>query len=403
MPLASDTILTRPLGLRDEATARAARWRAALTPRTIAAALLGLGGLGLAAYLVLGDDPLAGEPYAVATIEVRAPVAPPPEPVVPVRPDSARPDSASRGADEVERASGVVVSRPDGTSAPDSVVIRVPGAGPIQLKPAPDPRLSERGRYGGVLPKIGPDGVRALDVYARPEAAGLERGGAVAGRIALVVSGLGIGQAATQDAVQRLPPAITLAFAPYGADVSRLAARAREAGHEVMVQAPMEPFDYPDNDPGPQTLLAGAKPAENVDRLAFVLARVPGAIGVMNFMGARLTGEAAALDPVLREIGGRGLGFVDDGTSPRSLAREVGRKAKVPVARAEIVVDSVPRPDAIDRELARLEEAARKSGFVLGSASALPLSIDRIARWARDLESRGILLVPASRALRQPS
>lgn len=394
MPLASDTILTRPLGLRDEATARAARWRGALTPRLLASAAVSAGALALAAVLVLGEDPLAGEPYAVATIEMRAPSAPVPEPAVP-----ARPDPASRNADEVERASGVAVSRPDGTSAPDSVVIRVPGNGPVQLKPAPDPRLTERGRYGS-LPKIGPDGARALDVYARPEAAGLERGGAVAGRIALVVSGLGIGQAATQDAVQRLPPAVTLAFAPYGADVSRSAARAREAGHEVMVQAPMEPFDYPDNDPGPQTLLAGAKPAENLDRLAFVLARVPGAVGVMNFMGARLTGEATALEPVLREIGGRGLGFLDDGSSPRSLAREVGRKARVPVARAEIVVDAVPRPDAIDRELARLEEAARKSGFALGSATALPLSIDRIARWARELESRGILLVPASRAMR---
>ncbi|KMO42271.1 polysaccharide deacetylase [Methylobacterium variabile] len=394
MPLASDTILTRPLGLRDEATARAARWRAALRPGVLLGASLGAGAAALVAFLALHDDPLAGEPHAVAVIEVRAPSSGPPEPAVP-----ARPDPASRSAGEVERASGVAVSRPDGTAAPDSVVIRVPGSGPVQLAPAPDPRLSERGRYG-VLPRIGPDGSRPLDVYARPEAAGLERGGAVAGRIALVVSGLGIGQAATQEAVQRLPAAVTLAFAPYGADVSRSAARAREAGHEVMVQAPMEPFDYPDNDPGPQTLLAGAKPAENLDRLAFVLGRVPGAVGVMNFMGARLTGEAAALEPVLREIGARGLGFLDDGSSPRSLAREVGRKVKAPVARAEIVVDAVPRPDAIDRELARLEEAARKSGFALGSATALPLSIDRIARWSRDLESRGILLVPASRALR---
>ncbi|AWB23579.1 divergent polysaccharide deacetylase family protein [Methylobacterium currus] len=394
MPLASDTILTRPLGLRGEATARVQRWRAALQPRLLAGAALGAGALALAAFLVLSDDPLAGEPYAIAAITIRAPSAPAPEPAVP-----SRPDPASRSAGEVERASGVAVSRPDGATAPDSVVIRVPGNAPIQLNPAPDPRLAERGRYG-TLPKIGPDGARSLDVYARPEASGLERGGAVAGRIALVVSGLGIGQAATQDAVQRLPPAVTLAFAPYGADVTRSAARAREAGHEVMVQVPMEPFDYPDNDPGPQTLLAGAKPAENLDRLAFVLARVPGAVGVTNFMGARLTAEAASLEPVLREIGARGLGFLDDGSSPRSLARDLARKAKVPAARAEIVVDAVPRPDAIDRELARLEEAARKAGFALGSATALPLSIDRIARWARDLESRGILLVPASRAMR---
>ena len=36
---------------------------------------------------------------------------------------------------------------------------------------------------------------------------------------------------------------------------SRQTQRARSEGHELFLQAPMEPFDYPDNDPGPQTLL----------------------------------------------------------------------------------------------------------------------------------------------------
>lgn len=41
----------------------------------------------------------------------------------------------------------------------------------------------------------------------------------------------------------------------------KTATRAREAGHEILLQLPMEPFDYPDSDPGPQTLLASAAPA----------------------------------------------------------------------------------------------------------------------------------------------
>jgi polysaccharide deacetylase 2 family uncharacterized protein YibQ len=385
--LASHDVLSRPLGLRDEAPGRPARWRAALRRVTILAATTAAAGLAL--FVALTDDPLGGEPFAVATIERRAP-----EPAAP----PATAGSPDRSAGEVEQVSGVAVTRPDGTGAPDARVIRVPDPEPVRLAPAPDPRVSERGRYG-TLPRIGPDGSRALDVYARPETPALPGGAAPAGRIALLVTGLGIGQAATRDALA-LPPAVTLAFAPYGTEIARLAARAREAGHEVMVQAPMEPFDYPDNDPGPQTLLAGAKPADNVDRLGFVLGRVPGAVGVVNFMGARFTGEAAALEPVLREIGGRGLGFLDDGSSPRSLALDVARKARVPAAAAEIVVDAVPRPDAIDRELARLEEIARRKGIVVATATALPLTLDRVARWARGLESRGLLLVPVSRALR---
>jgi uncharacterized protein len=386
--------LTRPLGMRDETPSRLARWRAALPLGPILAAggcvLVG----ALACAVAFTEDPLGGEPHALVAIEIRKPAAAPPVPAAP----APAPEGNSRSAGDVERASGVAVTRPDGTAVPDSVVIRVPGAAEIRLAPAPDPRLVEKGRYGP-LPRVGPDGARPLDVYARPES-GLPGGAAPAGRIALVVTGLGIGQAATQDAIAKLPPAVTLAFAPYGAEVAKAAARAREAGHEVMVQVPMEPFDYPDNDPGPQTLLAGAKPAENADRLAFVLSRVPGAVGAVNYMGARLTGEAPALEPVLREIGARGLGFLDDGTSPRSLAMETGRRAKAPVARADAVVDALPRPEAIDRELARLEETARKKGFAVGSATALPLTLDRLARWSRDLEARGILLVPASRALR---
>ncbi|MGY2046945.1 divergent polysaccharide deacetylase family protein [Methylobacterium sp. JK268] len=391
MTLANDA-LTRPLGLRDETPSRLARWRAALPLRPILIAAASVAVAALAAVIALTEDPLGGEPFAVATITRRDPVPLPPAPSRPT-------EEASRTASEVERASGVAVRRPDGSSVPEAVVIRVPEPAEVQLAPAPDPRLSEKGRYG-TLPRLGPDGARALDIYARPEAPSLRSGAAPAGRIALVVTGLGIGQAVTQDAVTRLPPAVTLAFAPYGTEVARAAARARDLGHEVMVQAPMEPFDYPDNDPGPQTLLAAAKPAENADRLAFVLSRVSGAVAVVNYMGARLTSEAGALEPVLREIAGRGLGFLDDGTSPRSLALDVGRRARTPVARADVVIDAAPLPDAIDRELARLEETARRKGFAMGSAMALPLTVDRIARWSRDLEARGILLVPASRALR---
>nr|WP_043751853.1 divergent polysaccharide deacetylase family protein [Methylobacterium nodulans] len=393
MTLAND-VLSRPLGIRNEAPSRLARWRAAIPVRPILAAGSSVLVGALACLIAFTEDPLGGEPHAVVTITLREPVAPAPEPTLaPAAPDG------SRSAGEVERASGVAVTRPEGAAVPDAVVIRVPDPAELSLAPAPDPRLVEKGRYG-VLPRIGPDGARALDIYARPEATSLRSGAAPAGRIALVVTGLGIGQTVTQEAVTRLPPAVTLAFAPYGSDIGKAATRAREAGHEVLVQAPMEPFDYPDNDPGPQTLLAGAKPAENTGRLAFVLARVPGAIGVVNYMGARLTGEAASLEPVLREIGARGLGFLDDGSSPRSLALEVGRRTRTPVARADAVVDAQPLPDAIDRELARLEETARRKGFALGTAMALPLTVERILRWSRDLEARGILLVPASHALR---
>jgi len=191
---------------------------------------------------------------------------------------------------------------------------------------------------------------------------------------------------------------VTLAFAPYGADLDKTVAAARSEGHEVMLQVPMEPFDYPDSDPGPHTLTTRAKPQENLDKLHWALGRFTGYTGVVNFMGAKLTSDEAALAPILREIGGRGLVFLDDGSSSRSLVGAVAPSARVPAARVDLVLDGTTQAEAVDRELGRLEEMAKKRGFAIGTASALPATVERILRWSRSLEAKGIQLVPVSSA-----
>ena len=51
--------------------------------------------------------------------------------------------------------------------------------------------------------------------------------------------------------------------------------------------------------------------------------------GIMNFLGGRFLSDADALEPVMRDIGRRGLLFLDDGTSAQSLTDAVaqGRRA----------------------------------------------------------------------------
>ena len=117
-----------------------------------------------------------------------------------------------------------------------------------------------------------------------------------------------------------------MAFAPYGADLDRLAERARAENHEVLLQAPMEPFDYPDNDPGPQTLLTSLTPDQNIDRLHWQMSRFQGYVGIVSYMGASFTASEQSLAPVLRETAKRGLIYVDDGASPRSVASQIRRQ-----------------------------------------------------------------------------
>ena len=385
---AAEDILTKPLGVGGKAARLRGRLRPSHAIAGVSVLALGL----LAGGVALTGDPRGGEPRASAVIEIREASAAAPR-VAEAAPTP--PAGPARSAREVEQASGVSVVRPDGSSAPDApVIIRVPNTTQVKLAPAPDPRLTERGRHGP-LPRIGEGRLRPLDLYARPEEPG------TGPRIAVLVSGLGIGEAATMGAIARLPAAVSLALSPYGGDLEKTAARAREAGHEILLQLPMEPFDYPDSDPGPQTLLASARPGENLDRVAWAMSRFPGYVAAVNLMGAKLMSEPVALEPILKELAVRGLGFVDDGTASRSLVAELAAKSKLPNVRAGTVIDAVPRPEAIDAELTRLEALARQKGLVLASGTASPITIDRLSRWSRDLESRGVRLVPVSVVLRQ--
>jgi uncharacterized protein len=271
--------LTRPLGVAPPPRSRSFR-RAGF----VLAALGVIGAAGLVGFIALFRA--SGEPVAVAPIVVRESAAPP-APVPPA-------ESARRSAQAVEGASGVSVFRPPGEAAPSSVVIRVPEV-PVRLEAAPDPRLVEHSRYG-LLPKVGADGARPVQVYARPAPA------KTGPRVAIVVGGLGIGLSATGEAISKLPPAVTLAFAPYGSDLERFVSQARDDGHEVMLQVPMEPFDYPDNDPGPHTLTVRARPQENIERLQWIMGRFTGYTGLVTFMGAKLTADEAALTSILKAL-----------------------------------------------------------------------------------------------------
>jgi polysaccharide deacetylase 2 family uncharacterized protein YibQ len=262
-----------------------------------------------------------------------------------------------------------------------------------------NPRLLEKSRYG-MIP-VAVDGLRPLTAYA----AGSDADRAKAGKsptVTIVIGGLGVGAAKTTDAIMKLPGAVTLAFTPYGSDPGKLVERARAQRHEVLLQVPMEPFDYPDNDPGPQTLLTSLGAEQNLDRLFWHLSRFQGYVGVANFMGARFVATDAAMQPLMREAAKRGLGYLDDGSAPRSIAATVADGQSVPFAKADLVIDAVPTSIEIDRALAKLESLARERGTAIGMASALPISIERVGIWAKALEARGILLVPLTTAMLKP-
>ena len=398
--------LTTPLGQQRSKR----RWA---VPVTASQLLVGVLALLLGAFVlwaVIVDDPFGGEPMTLTPIhgpaksaEVRAPV---PEPTGPTGAKVvAVPGAPAAEGPAADRTVTVKVAPPpapatktitiiDGTTG-ERREVTIPAqqaddAG-APAGPAVDQKFLEATSHGPI-PRVAADGTRPAEAFARPVSP--IPGKPDAPRIAIVVGGLGVSTGVSGDAITKLPGPVTLGFLPYADNVAALAGRARAAGHEILLQLPMEPFDYPDNDPGPQTLLTSLAPQQNIDRLHWLMSRFQGYVGVGNAMGARFTASESALAPILHEAAKRGLIYVDDGSNPRSLGSRIAGTNSLPFAKADVVLDAVPTPAEIDRALGRLEVTAREHGFAVGAASALPSSIDRIAKWAKAAESRGLLLVP---------
>jgi polysaccharide deacetylase 2 family uncharacterized protein YibQ len=248
-------------------------------------------------------------------------------------------------------------------------------AAPIAGLAAPGP--------GGPLPIIAPDGRASWKAYARP----FTDDGRP--KIALVIGGLGLNPDAARQAIDTLPPEVTLSFSPYVENLQALVDRARAAGHEVMVEIPMEPLDYPDNDPGPYTLISSAQPEEIQHKLDWLMSRASGYFAVTNALGSKFLSQERAMAPFVQALRQRGVAFIDDGQAP-------GRGGGLRRASLGPRIDGDLDGDAIDKQLLSLEAMALQSGAAMGTGSGYPLTLAQVQKWAAAVRERGYALAPAS-------
>lgn len=267
----------------------------------------------------------------------------------------------------------------------------------MKLKPVPNPGLVMQSK-DGPLPVLGPDGLVAWQEYARPH-----EDLSIAPRIAIIIKGIGMNSEQSEQAIKRLPGEMDIAISPYGRDLQGWVDLGREFGHEALLLVPMEPLNYPENDPGPHTLMAGYSKRDNMNRLMWVLSRVTGYVGVLNEMGSKFTAAENAIHPVLEELHGRGLMFVDSKSSRFSVAARYARRLGMPRAINNRFIDNIVSEEEIQTRLQELENTAKTYGAALGIARPFPLTVEQLEAWARTLPGKGIQLVPVTAiANRQP-
>jgi uncharacterized protein len=304
--------------------------------------------------------------------------------------DPSRPNEMSRT--NIDGGGAIIKVKPPSISDGEgSVILRDPAklTQTAMLAHLPLPELIEKAGEKR-LPKIGADGTRPFDAYARSWS------GAAGPRIAIVITGLGLSQTGTQSAIRQLPEDVTLAFASEGNSIDRWMQAARREGHEIILQVPMEPFDYPNVSPGKFTLEASGSPEENRSRLEWALARTTNYTGIMNHMGAAFTASEPAVQALLNDLHGRGLMFLDDGTSARSVAQDVALQSGVPYALADFIIDGERTPGAILAKLNELEQTARSQGVAIGVGAAFNETVSAVSSWMNEARKRGIEFVPVS-------
>jgi polysaccharide deacetylase 2 family uncharacterized protein YibQ len=260
----------------------------------------------------------------------------------------------------------------------------------------PDPLLLEPSRHGP-LPRIGPESRSAIRTYARPFDREDRRP-----RVAIILGNVGMHGQHSEEAIRRLPGAVTLAFSPYAQRPEALLDRARARGMELLTALPLEPEGFGVRaDPGDRALLVALTIGDNLDRLDWALSRIQGQVGAIGALigmrGERFAANPELLGTVQATLTRRGLLYVDPRPGAPSPAHAFGRTV-------DLILDEPPTRGEVERRLAELEAMARANGSALGYAGdPVPSVVAAIAAWGAGIEERGVVVAPLTAVIRRPT
>ena len=241
----------------------------------------------------------------------------------------------------------------------------------------------------GPLPVIAADGRQPWLEYSR----GFKRADRKP-RIALIISNLGLSETYTKAALELLPEDITLSFSHVAPRLKTWVREARQKGHEILLDIPMEPIGFPKNDPGRATLLTSSNEVENLNRLEHIMKQAGGYVGLLGTLGTKFMLHSETFLPVLKSIKQRGLIYVDSRSTSRSLGPELASSIQLPKAFNNVFVDREPSQEKIKNKLDELERIALKRRFAVGIAQPFPITIEILSQWTERLKTKQIALSP---------
>lgn len=216
-------------------------------------------------------------------------------------------------------------------------------------------------------------------------------------KVAIIIDDIGYDSKIAKQFLE-LDGVLTFSILPHSPAQKKIVALAEANGFEIMLHLPMEPFEYPNVNPGPGTLLTTMTPDQLISQLEKNLEAIPAIKGVNNHMGSKMTAQSNQMYQIFSVLKKRGLYFIDSRTTAKTQGRPSARLFQVPFAERDVFLDHSQKPEFIEKQIRELIRIARQNGQAVGIAHPHPLTLKILKDALPDLRKQ-VQLVPASKVV----
>jgi len=146
----------------------------------------------------------------------------------------------------------------------------------------------------------------------------------------------------------------------------RFAQRAKQRGFEVILHAPMEPFERRGMRMPAAMIRTGMSTGGIRNMLDGFLRSVPGAVGLNNHMGSKATADSSLMRKLMVAVREKGLFFLDSRTHSSSRAFSAAREGGVTALQRDVFLDHKRGYSYIQNRLVELARIAAGKGYAIG-------------------------------------
>ena len=213
------------------------------------------------------------------------------------------------------------------------------------------------------------------------------------GRLAIVIDDFGYrGDLIASFASYPYP--LTFAILPNHPHTGEAARAARSVGKEYILHLPMEALGNASEES--VTIHVGDSQERINEMINTSLAQIPGASGVNNHQGSKVTSDGATIRRVMKGIAPHGIFFLDSRTSGNSQGEQAAREMGLASGSNQLFLDGQADVEYIRQKIREGAEAAKRNGTFIVIGHDRPATLKALQQSQDVFDEVGVELVPLS-------